>query len=118
MLHCDPKARLYNFAMHLGERIRKARLRLKMTQKELAAVFGLSEQAVSNWERGKDSPGMERMPQLRQVLRVNYAWLHEGAGEPPAPDALEVVVDDMAASAPLAVRSSLAKAITDLRNRR
>jgi transcriptional regulator with XRE-family HTH domain len=117
MLHCASKGQLYNFAMHLGQRIRKARQRLKKTQKDLAVLLGVSEQAVSQWERGKDSPGMERMPQLRLALRVNYAWLHEGTDEPPAPDAVEVVLDDMIASAPLSVRSSLAKAIADLRKR-
>lgn len=103
--------------MTLGERIRKARVRLKMTQKQLAAIFDISEQAVSNWERGVDIPDWDKMSQLRQALRVNYAWLHEGTGDPPAPDAPEVVMDDIFTSAPMEVRSSVAKAIHGLRKR-
>lgn len=105
--------------MTLGERIRKARdrLRPKMTQKALAELMGVTEQAVSQWERGVERPDVEKWAQLRQSLRVNYAWLHEGSGDPPEPEAPEVLMDDMAATVPHHVRSSVAKAITSARKR-
>lgn len=117
-LHRKPKAVLYTaLAMKLGERIKLARKRLRMTQKELGDKFGISEQAVSGWERGETTPEYDKLSQLRLVLRVNYAWLMEGNGDPPEPDALEVLLDDDFTSAPRKVRSSIAKAIDGLRKR-
>lgn len=83
--------------MTLGARIRTARKRLKHkpTQGVLAEALGVSTQAVSQWEIGKDRPDPERMPALRKELRVTYKWLFEGNGAPPAPDSLEVRLDDL-----------------------
>jgi transcriptional regulator with XRE-family HTH domain len=103
--------------MTLGQRIKKARERLKMTQPALAAFFDISFQAVSQWERDEGYPEYEKLPQLRLALRVNYAWLLEGSGEPPAPDDLEVLLDDNFASTPHKVRSSIAKALDNVRKR-
>jgi transcriptional regulator with XRE-family HTH domain len=104
--------------MTLGERIRAARERLPgMTQKKLGVLLGVSYQAVSQWERGEDRPDVDKYPQLRYALRVNFAWLHCGDGVPPDPEAPEVIMDDMATSVPLHVRSSVAKAILGLRKR-
>lgn len=85
-LHCAPKGLLYAIDMSLGKRIRKARKRLGMTQAELGKVFGITEQAVSQWEREKERPDPEKYPKLRKALKVPYSWLLEGTGDPPSPD--------------------------------
>ncbi len=91
-LHCACKGLLYAYRMMLGDRIKAARLRLdpKPTQGDIAEQLGVSTQAVSQWERGEDTPSAERIPALRRVLKVTYNWLMEGKGPPPDPDSLEV----------------------------
>ena len=54
----------------LGEEIRTARERLQMTQPELAALVGVSESTVSNWERDQSKP-KNRMALVRQVLQMD-----------------------------------------------
>jgi DNA-binding transcriptional regulator YiaG len=52
----------------LGERLRKARMDKGMTLKEAAALFGVSETAVLNWEiRGK-MPEKSRMKKVTEFL--------------------------------------------------
>lgn len=49
----------------LGEKLRKARMDRKMTLKEVAALVGVSDTSVLNWEiRGK-------MPEESRMERVN-----------------------------------------------
>lgn len=43
-------------AEHFGETIRSLRAERGMTQKELAAAVGVTDKAVSKWERGKSLP--------------------------------------------------------------
>lgn len=83
--------------MTLGQRIKTARERLrpKMTQPALAAVLGVTYQAVSEWERGDAKPEVDKIPMLRFKLRVTYAWLHTGQDAPPDPNAPAVLLDDV-----------------------
>ena len=84
--------------MTLGQRIKAARKRLNppLTQKQVAAEFGITEQAVSAWERGEGPPDLEKLAQLRRILKVTYVWLLEGDGPPPAANSAEVQADDIA----------------------
>jgi transcriptional regulator with XRE-family HTH domain len=85
--------------MTLGRRIKAARERLepKMTQQDLADRLGTSDKAVSGWERDKAVPEFAKMPELRRILRVTYAWLVEGnSAAPPAIDDPEVIIEDRA----------------------
>src|SRR5438445_9757068 len=51
-----------------GQRLRGLLLRLRgragVTQRALAALLGLSEQAIRNWEAGRDSPSAARLQAL------------------------------------------------------
>jgi len=116
-LHCAAKVPPYNVAMTLGARIKKARVRLGMTQKQLGEHFGISDKAVSGWERDTEKPDLDKIPKLRAALRVNFAWLMVGDDEPPAPDAPEVLLDDLFAVTAAPVRAGIAKAISGLRKR-
>lgn len=63
MLDFDP--RYPKNPQTLGEKLRKARMDNGMTLKEVAALFGVSDTAVINWEiRGK-------MPEESRMERVN-----------------------------------------------
>lgn len=95
-LHCVGKASLYHAAMTLGKRIKAARERLrpKTTQAAVGDVFGVTGQAVSNWELGSEEPDWEKLPLLRCVLRVTYGWLLTGHGPMPSPTDPQVLLED------------------------
>ena len=52
----------------VGEKLRKARMDRRMTLKEAAVLFGVSETAVINWEiRGK-TPEASRMERVKEFI--------------------------------------------------
>ena len=97
MLHCIAKALLYNIEMTFGNRLKLARERLvpRPTQKEIGKAFGISDKAVSAWERDETAPEPEKIPELRRLLKVPYFWLMEGTGDPPPPDTAEVSLESL-----------------------
>lgn len=97
LLHCSDKALLYTVVMSLGKRIKSARERLKPkpTQADVAARFGISDKAVSAWERDDTVPELDKIADLAAILKVPCVWLLKGAGEPPSPDALEVKLEQL-----------------------
>ncbi len=54
----------------LGEKIRKNRKDLGITQTELAQKLNISFQAVSNWERGAAPPDLDNIVKLSQLFGV------------------------------------------------
>jgi transcriptional regulator with XRE-family HTH domain len=52
----------------IGERIRKRRLELGLTQKEVAKQLGHCWTAVLNWEKGKRQPGIASIPAIIAFL--------------------------------------------------
>lgn len=80
--------------MFIGNRIRRARERLGITQKQIGDLFEITPQAVAGWEKGDSDPEPDKYPQLRRKLRVTYAWLIEGGGVPPQPDDPHVLLED------------------------
>lgn len=95
MLHCSVKVLLYDVDMTLGKRIKLARDRLGMKQRELAAEFGLTIQAISGWERDDSTPEFEKLPKLRKLLKVPFAWLLAGNGDPPPENDPTTAMDDL-----------------------
>ena len=85
--------------MTIGKRIKLARLRLKMGQEALAEELGITKQAVYEWEAKDKQPLPDKLPALRQILRVTFAWLLTGDGDPPEPDSVEVRMDDLMVAA-------------------
>lgn len=83
--------------MTLGKRIKAARERLlpKPTQAKVAEQLKITDQAVSQWERDKTIPELERIPKLARELKVPVAWLLEGEGEPPGPEDVQVLVETL-----------------------
>lgn len=53
---------------NIGALIASRRKKNNMTQSELAARLGISDKAVSKWERGLSKPSMELMPQVVEIL--------------------------------------------------
>ena len=59
----------------LGEQIAVKRKEKKMTQAELGAVFGISDKAVSKWERNLSRPDEKFMPGLVELLGLPPEFL-------------------------------------------
>lgn len=87
-LGCPAKGALYDYAMHIGKRIKLARERLdpRPTQADIGALFGISDKAVSGWEREDSEPEPDKYAALRRKLRVTFAYLLLGSGTPPDPN--------------------------------
>lgn len=83
--------------MTLGKRIKAARERLrpKKTQGDVGAHFGVTDKAVSAWERDDTVPEVEKIADLAELLKVPCVWLLKGTGEPPPPDAVETKMDGL-----------------------
>ena len=57
----------------VGQRIRKLRLRMKISQEELAARADLHRNYVGSVERGERDIGIEALGRLAQALGVSLA---------------------------------------------
>lgn len=66
-----------------------------MSQAALGEKLGVTDKAVSGWERDEATPHPLKIPLLRRELRVTYAWLFEGGNTPPAADAPDVLLEDL-----------------------
>jgi len=67
----------------IGQLIRGIRMQLNLTQRALAQSIGVTEQAVSKWERGLGCPDVSLLPQLSQTLGVRVESLLSGTLEEP-----------------------------------
>ena len=73
--------------MTLGSLIAKLRKERNMTQADLAAVMGVTDKAVSKWERDLSYPDIASFPRLAQTLGVTIDELmRSGSMEDKAED--------------------------------
>lgn len=61
--------------MKLGEKIQDCRRKAGMSQETLAALTGVSRQAVSKWETGESVPEVGKVVQLARIFGVTTDWL-------------------------------------------
>ena len=59
----------------IGSRIREARTRVGLTQKQMAELIGVSSHAVWCWESGKMKPSHENLLELAYRCEVSTDWL-------------------------------------------
>jgi transcriptional regulator with XRE-family HTH domain len=64
----------------IGERLRKVRRRLGMTQKEFAEALGVHPMTLSKYESGKWKPSEKFLRLLEAKFGINYDWLLYGRG--------------------------------------
>ena len=57
-----------------GQKIAKLRHNNKITQEELANKIGVSSQAVSKWENGKNMPDIENLMLIAKLFNVPYSF--------------------------------------------
>ena len=64
--------------MNLGERLRKRRASLKLTQQELAESLGVTPQHISAIEQDKRAPSLPFLAKLAEELGVTVDYLVTG----------------------------------------
>lgn len=64
--------------INTGNIIRATRLRQNITQRELAERIGVSNKAVSKWERGYGAPDLSLVPALAEALGLDTKALLNG----------------------------------------
>lgn len=68
----------------VGRRVKAARAKAGLTQRELAERIGVTPSAVAQWELGSSDPGMRLLAALATVLEVSCDWLVIGRPTPGA----------------------------------
>ena len=64
-----------------GQKIVKLRHNNKITQEELAEKIGVSSQAVSKWENGKNLPDIEHLMLIAKLFNVPYSFFIENEND-------------------------------------
>ena len=64
--------------MSLGQRIRKSRLALRITQEQLAIPLGVTPQHISALEKDKADPSLDLLSRLAKELGVTVDYLLTG----------------------------------------
>lgn len=65
----------------IAEKIRLARISAQLSQDEFAAMIGVSQQVVSNWENNVYLPNIENVAKIAQALNVNYEYFFGDLGD-------------------------------------
>ncbi len=66
----------------IGKVISSGRKAAGLTQEGLAEKLDVSSQSVSNWERGENQPGVDKIHQLSEVLNVPFSTLVGESADP------------------------------------
>jgi transcriptional regulator with XRE-family HTH domain len=61
--------------MNFGKRLKKLREEKGMTQEELGKVFGLTDIAILQYEKGKRRPDLEKFKEICEYFEVDPAYL-------------------------------------------
>ena len=68
----------------MAQFISKLRKEKKLTQKDLAEQLGVTDKAVSKWERGLGCPDISLLSKLSQVLGVTTSEILNGKKTSPS----------------------------------
>ena len=72
--------KIKNGMKEIGERIKEVRMKLRLSQQELASELGISQGHLSEVERGIRKPGGEMLNALKHKFNVSLDWLFTGEG--------------------------------------
>lgn len=67
--------------LHVGKRLKKARLARGMSQERLAKAMNITFQQVQKYEKGLNRIGASRLWDLAQVLDLPIGYFYEGMSE-------------------------------------
>lgn len=65
-----------------GRRLKRARERQELTQKEVADRLERTPNAIGNWEQGLSYPSAGQIDDLCSILKVSPDWLFGTPGDP------------------------------------
>lgn len=68
-------------ALTLGERIKKVRKALDLTQQEFAGRIGTTANVLTNYETGRRNPSASAFNNICKTFNINETWLRTGEGE-------------------------------------
>ena len=68
-------------ALTLGERIKKVRKALDLTQQEFAGRIGTTANVLTNYETGRRNPSASAFNNICKTFNINETWLRMGDGE-------------------------------------
>ena len=80
----------------LGERIKKARRSLDLTQQKFADQIGTTQNNIASYEIGRREPSAAAINNICKTFNVNETWLRTGEGEMFLPKA-DTALDRLAA---------------------
>ncbi len=80
--------------MTLGERIKKLRKDLNLTQQKFADQIGTTANVLTNYETGRRNPSASAFNNICKTFNVNEKWLRTGEGEMFYPTS-ETVIDKL-----------------------
>lgn len=70
---------LDDLCMKIGERIKQARAEASLSQPQLAQLCGWDSQSrISQYETGKNEPGLDDIKRVAEALGVSFGWLASG----------------------------------------
>ena len=88
----------------MGERISSLRKEKGWTQKNIADELGITDKAVSKWERDIALPDIATIPKLAELLGVSVEELMQAKAAPvPAVKETQRILDIVLKAAPLAI---------------
>ena len=61
--------------MVLGDRIKKRRLELNMTQEELGDLIGVSKVAICTYENNTRTPKLDTLKKISEALSIEFTYL-------------------------------------------
>lgn len=67
--------------MTLGERIKKLRKALDLTQQKFAEQIGTTQNVLANYESGRRNPSSSAFNNICKTFNVSETWLRTGEGE-------------------------------------
>ncbi len=84
--------------MNIGNRIRRFRKAVGMTQSELAAKLDLTKTGVASWEQGRAEPPLSRLTAIAAALEVDvhdvaFGGPRDVAPEQPDAEIMSIAVD-------------------------
>lgn len=71
--------------MSIAENIKKLRLRFGVTQAELGEIAGVTDKAVSSWERGESEPRMGAVEKMARHFGIKKSEIVDDAPDPSRP---------------------------------
>lgn len=66
---------------HIGDKIRRRRMELGLTQEDLGRGLGISYQQIQKYESGANRISASRLQSLALRLEAEVAWFYEGFGQ-------------------------------------